>query len=122
MTAPRTAIFGVERRIGRLLIVLAYVSVALLVGGVILMLASGISPLDGGPALALDVLAASLVRLDPAGFLWLGLLTVIATPFSQVALAGYAYARERDWAMVRIAIGIFAIIAVGIGAAVTGTV
>jgi uncharacterized membrane protein len=122
VTAPRTATFGAERRIGRLLIALAYVSVALLVGGVVLMLVGGISPLDGGPPLHLDVLFSNLASLDPAGFLWLGLLAVIATPFSQVALAGYAYARERDWAMVRIAIGIFVIIAVGIGAAVTGTV
>ena len=122
MTTPRSATFGTERRIGRLLIALAYVSVALLVGGVALMLVGGISPLDGGPPLDLDVLVPNLATLDPAGLLWLGLLTVIVTPFSQVALAGYAYARERDWSMVRIAIGIFAIIAVGIGAAVTGTV
>lgn len=122
MTTPRGATFGAERQIGRLLITLAYVSVALLVGGVVLMLVAGISPLAGGPALNLDMLIPDLAALDPAGLLWLGLLTVIATPFSQVVLAAIAYGRAGDWSMVRIAGGILIIIAVGIAAAVLGTV
>jgi uncharacterized membrane protein len=70
----------------------------------------------------LGALGAQLTRLDPAGFLWLGLLAVIATPVSRVLLAGFAYLRDGDWSMVGIALAILAIIAVGVATAGFGTV
>ncbi len=111
-----------ERRIGRLLIALTYLSVALLVLGVVLLLAAGVSPLAGGPALDLTSLGAQVIALGPAGFLWLGLLAVIATPISRVLAAAVAYGRAGDWSMVGIAVGILGIIAVGVATAVAGTV
>ena len=111
-----------ERQIGRLLILLTYLSVALLVVGVLLLLAAGVSPLDGGPGLDLATLASEVVVLGPAGFLWLGLLAVIVTPISRVVLAAVAYGRAGDWSMVGIAMAIIAIIAIGVGTAVAGTV
>ena len=54
----------------RLLIAVTYVSVGLLSIGVVLMLADGISPTSGGPPLDLPSLAAGIVALDPAAFLW----------------------------------------------------
>jgi len=111
-----------EQRIGRLLITMTYVSVALLALGVLLLLAAGASPLDGGPPLDAAALGAQLTRLDPAGFLWLGLLAVIAAPISRVVLAGAAYGRDRDWSMVAVAVVILAIIAVGVATAAFGTV
>ena len=118
--AARTA--SAERTIGRLLIAMTYVSVALLAVGVLLLLVAGISPLDGGPRLDPGALSAQLARLDPAGFLWLGLLAVIAAPISRVILAGAAYGRDRDWSMVAVALAILAIIAVGVATAGFGTV
>ena len=111
-----------ERRIGRLLIGMTYVSVALLVVGVALLLAAGVSPLAGGPGLDLGALAGELLALGPAGFLWLGLVAVIATPILRVVAASVAYARAGDWAMVGIAVGILGIIAVGVMTAATATV
>jgi uncharacterized membrane protein len=111
-----------ERRIGRLLIGMTYVSVALLVVGVVLLLAAGVSPLAGGPGLALGELGAELLALGPAGFLWLGLAAVIATPILRVVAAAVAYGRAGDWAMVGIAVGILGIIAVGVMTAATATV
>ena len=111
-----------ERRIGRLLIGMTYVSVALLVVGVVLLLAAGVSPLAGGPGLDLGELGAQLLALGPAGFLWLGLAAVIATPILRVATAAVAYGRAGDWAMVGIAVGILGIIAVGVMTAATATV
>jgi uncharacterized membrane protein len=111
-----------ERRIGRLLIGMTYVSVALLVVGVVLLLAAGISPLAGGPGLDLGALAAELLALGPAGFLWPGLVAVIATPILRVVAASVAYGRAGDWAMVGIAVGILGIIAVGVMTAATATV
>ena len=68
----RTA--AAERLIGRLLIAVTYVAVGLLVIGVVLMIADGISPLSGGPPLDLATLGSQLLALEPAAYLWLGLL------------------------------------------------
>jgi uncharacterized membrane protein len=111
-----------ERQIGRLLIAITYLAVALLVVGVGLLLTAGISPLDGGPGLDLATLGRQLTTFDAAGFLWLGLLAVIATPISRVTLAAVAYGRSRDWSMVGIALAILAVIAIGVVTAGTGTV
>jgi uncharacterized membrane protein len=119
-TAERA--LATERQIGRLLIGIAYLSVGLLVIGVSLLLLDGISPLSGGPALDLTVLAGQLTALDAAGFLWLGVLTVIATPVSRVLLAAVAYWRAGDWSMVGIALAILAVVAIGVLTAGTGTV
>ncbi len=111
-----------EHRIGKLLIAMTYVAVGLLVVGVVLMVADRISPLSGGPSLDLATLGSQLLALDPAAFLWLGLLVVVATPIGRVIVAGIAYARQADWLMVAIALGILAIIAIGVGSALTVTV
>ena len=122
MTQRGTEGLGTERQIGRVLILLTYLSVTLLVAGVLLLLAAGVSPLDGGPGLNLAPLATQVAALDPAGLLWLGLLAVIVTPISQVVLAAVSYGRAGDWPMVGIAVGILAIIAIGVVTAVAGTV
>jgi uncharacterized membrane protein len=111
-----------EYRIGRLLIAMTYVAVGLLVVGVVLMIADGISPLSGGPGLDLATLGSQLLAPDPAAYLWLGLMVVVATPIGRVIVAGIAYAGQADWLMVAIAIGILAIIVIGVGSALTVTV
>jgi uncharacterized membrane protein len=103
-----------ERAIGRMLIALTYVAVALLVIGVALLAAQGVSPLSGGPRLDVGRLAGDLIRFTPEGFLWLGLLAVIATPVSRVVAAGIGFARAGDRVLVVIAIAILAVIALSI--------
>lgn len=107
-----------DRFIGRLLIVVTYVAVGLLSVGVGLLLEAGISPLAGGPPLELGRLVADLGALAPAAFLWLGILAVIATPLSRVIAAAIGFARLGDRWMVAIALGILAVIAIGIASAV----
>jgi uncharacterized membrane protein len=120
--APReTAADAADRQIARLLIALTVVSVALLVVGVLLLLAAGVSPLDGGPSLDPATLASDVAALVPAGLLWLGILAVIVTPIGRVVLAAIAFGRAGDWSMVGIAIGILAIIAAGVVTAATAT-
>lgn len=109
-----------ERTIGRLLIGLTYLATALLVVGVLLMLASGISPLSGGPRLDPGSLPIDLVTLTPSGFLWLGLLAVIATPISRVVAAAIAYARAGERGMVGVSVAILVVIAIAIVSAVAG--
>ncbi len=74
----------------------------MLVVGLGLMLAAGIGPLSGGPAFDLGRLVADLTALHAAGFLWLGLVVVVATPSARViaSLVGYARRGERTMAIV----------------------
>ena len=111
-----------ERLSGRLLIGFTYVSVGLLVVGVVLMIANGISPLDTAPAVDPSTLLSSLVALDPTAFLWLGLLAVIAAPIGRVIVAGVVYAVDRDRTMVLISVAILVVIAIGVGGAIAVTV
>jgi len=103
-----------DRTIGRILIWLTYVAVALLAVGVLLMLASGISPLDGAPPFDLAAIPADVAALQPVGFLWLGLLVMLIAPIARVVVAGVGYALDREWVMVLIAIAVLTVIAVGV--------
>ena len=71
--------------------------------------------LSGGPPLDLATLGAQLVALDPAGFLWLGLMAVIAAPIGRVIVALIAYVRDEDWLMVTVSVAILVVIAIGVG-------
>jgi uncharacterized membrane protein len=110
-------VIAFERTIGRLLIVVTYIAAALLGVGVLLMLAGGISPLSGGPALDIGSIVADIVALRPQGFLWLGLVAVIATPITRVLAAAVGFWSAGDRAMVGIAVAIVAVIALSIAAA-----
>jgi uncharacterized membrane protein len=107
-----------EARIGRWLIIVTYVSVALLASGVVLMAVAGISPLDGGPPLDPAAIIAGITSLDPATFLWLGLLAVIATPVTRVIAAAVGFARTGEWMLVLAALGILITIAASVASVV----
>ena len=111
-----------ERLIGRLLTGITYVSVGLLVVGVVLLMAAGTSPTSGGPRMDPARLVPDVLGLRPAGFLWLGLVAVIAAPISRVIVALGAYARARDWLMVGVSAAILVVIAVAVGSAALTTV
>jgi uncharacterized membrane protein len=119
--AGRARALRAERLIGRLLSSVTYVSVALLLVGVVLLIGAGISPVSGGPAMDPARLVPDLVGLQPAGFLWLGLLAVIAAPITRVVVALVAYFRDEDWLMVGVSAAILAVIAIAIGSAVVST-
>jgi len=118
MSGPPQAGHAFERRLGRLLIAVTYVAVVLLAIGVILMLLAGISPLADGPPFDPSQLMPDLRALDPAGFLWLGLLVVIATPLSRVVGAAIGFARRGEPLMAVISVAILGVIGVSILAAI----
>jgi uncharacterized membrane protein len=89
---------------------------------VVLLLGRGIAPLSGGPVLDLGRLPGDLLRADPAGFLWLGLLAIFAAPVSRVAVALIAYVREADWLMAGVSVAILLVLAIAVGSAVVSTV
>jgi uncharacterized membrane protein len=118
MTMRETRRRAFEGRIGRWLIIVTYVSVALLASGVVLMAIAGISPLEGGPPLDPTAIIEGITSLDPATFLWLGLLAVIATPVTRVIAAAIGFARTGEWMLVLAALGILATIALSVASVV----
>ncbi len=96
-----------EAVIARVLTIGTVASVGLLALGVVAMVVAGRSPLEGGfPPLDLGRLPEDIAAARPEGFLWLGLLAVIATPTSRVlaSLVGYVVEGERGMAIVALAI------------------
>jgi uncharacterized membrane protein len=114
-TRPADAeLHDLERRLARLLTVGTYVAVAFLAAGSVALLALGRSPLEAGPELVPGRIVGDVLALRPEGFLWIGLIAVIATPAARVvaSLVGYVLNRERPMAIVSLAI--LAVIAAGI--------
>ena len=105
---------SLESSIARLLTVGTYVSVALIAIGVVTLAVAGISPLDSAPPFELSRLGPDLVALQPAGFLWLGILGVIATPAARVAAALVGYARSGERPMFVVSALILIVIAIGV--------
>lgn len=111
---PDTASDSLERTVARLLTMGTYLSIALLVVGVLLMVANGIGPLSGGPAFDPGGLLGDLAGLKPAAFLWLGLIVLIATPSARVAVSGLGYIRRGERGMTVVACLILLVIAASV--------
>jgi uncharacterized membrane protein len=107
-----------ERAIARLLTAGTYVSVAVLAVGTSMMLVGGIQPLSGGPRFDLGLVGDDLVHLRATGFLWLGLVAVIATPAGRVAASLVGYLRGGERLMSAIAVLILAVIVLSVGLAI----
>ncbi len=101
-TAASTSVARVEVRIARILELGTRTAVGLMLVGVILLLASGRSPLDAAwPGLDPGRLTADIAALRPEGFLWLGLLVTLATPLLRVgaSVVGFVATGERRMAL-----------------------
>lgn len=107
-----------ERRIAAVLRAGTYSAVGLVAFGAVLMLAAGRSPLDVAPVIDPARLVAEITAFHPAGWIWLGVLVVLATPVARVvtALVGYVRAGEREMAVV--AAAILAVILLGVVAGI----
>ena len=103
--------------IARLLTVGTYVAVGLLGIGTALLLATGHSPLDTAPPLHLERLPFGDLP-KPEGFLWLGLVVVLATPAARVAAALVAYVRTGERTMAIVAGLILLVISLSVALAV----
>jgi uncharacterized membrane protein len=108
---------SLEHTIARLLTIGTYLSIALLVIGLGLRLATGGGP-SVGPAFDLTRLVPDLIGLKPEGFLWLGLLVVVATPAARVAASLFGYLRRGEPRMAIIAALILLVIAASVALAV----
>jgi uncharacterized membrane protein len=91
-----------------------YISVALIAVGSILLLASGGSLLAPGPPLDLTQLPGDLLALRPAGFLWLGIIGVMATPALRVGRALLGFLRRDERRMAAVSGLVLGVILVGV--------
>ena len=103
-----------EQSIARLLTGGTYLSIGLMAVGVVLMLSNGISPLAPAPPFDPASIPADIVALRPAGFLWLGLLVVLATPLARVAASGIGFAVGGERQMALVSVAILVVIALGV--------
>lgn len=116
---PTGAARRLELVIARLLNLGALASVVLLAIGVGLLMVAGRSPLDAADqTIDLARIPADVLALRPEGFLWLGLLVVLATPASRVTASLIGFAAVRDRAMALVSVGVLAVIALGIALSV----
>ena len=116
-SSPEPGSPGLERTIARLLTGGTYVSIALLTIGMGFLLAAGVEPLSGGPAFEPAGLVGDLLALRPAGFIWLGVLVVVATPAARVAASLIGFSRAGERPMVVVAGLILIVIAVSVALA-----
>ena len=91
-----------------------YASVALIGAGSLLLLAGGGSLLDGGPALVPERILPDILALRPAGFLWLGIVGVLATPALRVLRALFGFWRRGERGMALVALLVLVVVAVGV--------
>ena len=91
-----------------------YASVALIGVGSVLLLAFGGSPLGGGPAFAPELIVPDILALRPAGFLWLGIAGVLATPGLRVLRALIGFWRRGEQRMAVVAVLVLVVVAVGV--------
>jgi uncharacterized membrane protein len=98
----RASTADLDRTIGRILIIGTNVAVLLLAIGCVLLFVYRLDPLAGGPPLEPGLIVDDIVHLQPAGFIWLGLLAILATPILRVvvSLVGFARGGERTMTIV----------------------
>jgi uncharacterized membrane protein len=102
----------IERLVTRVLVVGIAVSVTLMAVGLVL----GLIDAEGMPSgvVPLAELPSALARLDPAAYLSLGLIALIATPFVRVAGSIAAFAREHERRYVLVTAVVLAVMCLGV--------
>ena len=106
MTTPRF-----QRSVGAVLAGGTGLGVVLLTVAVVQLAAAGTEPMDRSfPPFQPGRLVPDLMALRTQGFLWLGLLIVVATPATRVLAALVGYSLERDGRMIAVSLGILAVI------------
>jgi uncharacterized membrane protein len=110
-----------ERTIAGVLFVGTLVGVGSLAVGVALMLGAGISPTsDTWPPFEAGRVPGDVAAARAEGFLWAGIVILIATPIVQVIAELAAFVLRREWRMALVATAILAIIGLSVALA-TGT-
>ncbi len=100
---------NLNRTIARTLVAGLCLAIVLLLVGIILDLAGRAS--SAGQAASIGDMTQALVALEPAGFYYLGLLVLLATPVSGVIALAVGFARRRSWIFCSISLFVLAVLA-----------
>jgi uncharacterized membrane protein len=118
-TARADVAYRLESTISRLLVAGTYLAMALILIGVVLMLASGVDPLGPTvPPFDLDAIPSQVAAGNPLGFLWLGLVTVLALPLGRVIVAGFGFLAARDVRLALVSLAVLLVVLGSIAAAI----
>jgi len=102
--------------IGRLMVWGVYAAMALISIGIILAGLAGIDPLARGLAPALDPvgIVSSMLALQPEGFLWAGIVLILAIPIGRVVVAGVGFLAtgERRFALISLLVLLVVVISI----------
>jgi uncharacterized membrane protein len=120
VVASADVAWRLESTISRLLVAGTYLAMALILAGVLLMLAAGIDPLAHGavPPFDLASIPAEVAAGNPLGFLWLGLVAVLALPLGRVIVAGLGFLAARDLRLALVSLAVLLVVLASIVAAV----
>jgi uncharacterized membrane protein len=123
VTAPATARsdagYALEAVVGRLLIVGTWLAMGLILAGVALMFATGVDPFAHGAVPPFDPsqIVPDMLALQPDGFLWAGIVLVIALPIGRVVVAGVGFLAAGDRRLALVSLLVFLVVLVSIIAA-----
>jgi uncharacterized membrane protein len=111
--------FALEVLIGRLLVIGTWMAMLLILVGVVLMLTSAVDPLAHGvvPPFDASLIIPEMLALRPLGFLWAGILLIIALPIGRVIVAGVGFLAAGDTRLALVSLGVFLVVVVSILAA-----
>ena len=114
------AAYGMEALIARMLVVGLWLAMGLVLVGVVLMLANGTDPLDHGPIPPFELaqIPSEMLALKPAGFLWAGIVLIIALPIGRVMVAGVGFLAVHDRRMALISLLVLLVVLASILAAI----
>ncbi len=106
------AALAIESAIARLLVLGIYLAMALVLLGVVGMLLAGVDPLAHGtpPGFDLGRLPGDILALRPEGFLWAGLVMVVALPVGRVVVAGVGFLGARDRPLALVSLGVLLVV------------
>ncbi len=112
--------FALEGIIGRLLVIGTWTAMLLILVGVVLMLAQGVDPLAHPVVPPFDPsrIIPEMLALRPLGFLWAGIVLIIALPIGRVIVAGVGFLATGDTRLALVSLGVFLVVVVSILAAV----
>jgi uncharacterized membrane protein len=115
-TRSEETAFAMEAAVGRLLVVGTWLAMGLVLVGVVLMLASGLDPLNHGavPLFRLAEVPAQLLALRPEGFLSTGVVFIVALPIGRVIVSGLGFLAARDLRMAAISLAVLAVVLISV--------
>ena len=103
--------YRLESRVSRLLVVGTYLAIGVVLVGVVGLLASGVDPLAlATPPFDLRQIPADIAAGKPEGFLWLGLVAVLALPLGRVIVAGLGFLAARDTRLALVSLAVLLVV------------